>query len=148
MLQNIILNIVAFFFIVFVYSLILSISQNILADFCSVLKIFPIRNVAKITSAISAIVASIIPIIVASYGLSYMGKALSIFTVITWLILQKIGIARDFMGHEASMEEILILIRGQAEEGAFRMKYFGQFFGTILGTIIGIILHYTLINPL
>jgi hypothetical protein len=138
MLQSIILNILAFLGITLAYSVILSIAQNVFAVLCGVLCLFSTRNLAKITSAIAATLASVIAILGASYVLFFFDKRLSLLTIILWVVLQQMGIARSFMGHKASVEEKKLVAAGEAEEGAIRMKYFGQFFGTILGAIIGI----------
>jgi len=138
MLQIIILNILAFFAITLVYSIILSIFQNIFAVLCGVLCLFSTRTLAKITGAIAAALASIIAILGAGYVLFLFDKRLSLVTILLWIVLQQIGIIRSFMGHKASMEEKKLVADGEAEEGAMRMKYFGQFFGIIVGAIIGI----------
>jgi len=138
MLQIIILNILAFLGITLVYSVLLSIIQNFFAVLCGVLCLFSTRTLAKITGAIAAALASIIAILGASYVLFFFDKRLSLLTIILWVVLQQMGIARSFKGYKASVEEKKLVAAGEAEEGAIRMKYLGQFFGTILGAIIGI----------
>ena len=138
MLQIIILNILAFLGITLVYSIILSIFQNIFAVLWGVLCLFSTRTLAKITGTIAAALASIIAILGASYVLFFFDKRLSLLTIILWIVFQQMGIARSFMGHQASIEEKRLVAGGEAEEGAIKMKYFGQFVGTILGAIISI----------
>lgn len=138
MLLIIILNILAFLGITIAYSVILSIVQNVFAVLCGVLCLFSTRTLAKITSAIAAALASIVAILGASYVLFLFDKRLSLLTIILWVVLQQMGIARSFKGHKASVEEKKLVAAGEAEEGAIQMKYFGQFFGTILGAIISI----------
>lgn len=138
MLQIIILNILAFFAITLAYSIILSILQNIFAVLSGVLCLFSTRTLAKITGAVAAALASIIAILGAGYVLFFFDKKLSLITILVWIVLQQMGIVRSFRGHKASVEEKKLVADGEAEEGAMRMRYVGQFFGTIAGAIIGI----------
>jgi len=138
MLQIIILNILAFFAITLVYSIVLSIFQNIFAVLCGVLCLFSTRTLAKITGAIAAALAAIIAISGVGYVLFFFDKRLSLVTLLLWIVLQQIGVVRSFKGHKASVEEKRVIADGEAEEGAMRMKYFGQFFGIIVGAIIAI----------
>ncbi len=137
--MNIIFNVVAFFLILLVYGLSLSIIQTFLAILCGLIDLRPTRFIGFVTVGLSAFISSIFAIGVTGFGLYYYAYSLSLITVILWCVIQLMGIARDAVGHQPDRTELAHSYISRAEPGTQRSKFVGQFWGTLLGAGSGVI---------